>query len=38
MNVVLDSAVPEGCLWLPAGITGTEGLGAAFGPADLAKN
>ncbi|MFP4606016.1 MAG: NADH-quinone oxidoreductase subunit NuoG [Thiohalospira sp.] len=38
VEVVVDPAVPEGCLWLPAGIPGTEGLGAAFGPADLAKN
>jgi len=35
--VVLDDRVPDGCVWLPAGVPGTEGLGAAFGELTVAR-
>ncbi|MCB1774382.1 MAG: NADH-quinone oxidoreductase subunit NuoG, partial [Gammaproteobacteria bacterium] len=36
-DVQLDNAVPDGCLWLPVAVPGTESLGAGFGPVSLEK-
>ena len=33
--VVLDEAVPQGCIWLPTAVPGTETLGAGFGPVSI---
>jgi NADH-quinone oxidoreductase subunit G len=35
--VARDDRVPDGCVWLPAGVPGTEGLGAAFGELSVAR-
>ncbi|MCU0766497.1 MAG: NADH-quinone oxidoreductase subunit NuoG [Gammaproteobacteria bacterium] len=35
--VELDPRVPDACVWLPAGVQGTEALGAAFGELTVAK-
>jgi NADH-quinone oxidoreductase subunit G len=36
-GVQLDDAVPEGCIWLPTAVPGTESLGIGFGPVSLEK-
>ncbi|MEN8176255.1 MAG: NADH-quinone oxidoreductase subunit NuoG, partial [Pseudomonadota bacterium] len=33
----MDTAVPEGCVWCPAGIPGSEVLGALYGEVSLEK-
>ena len=35
--VQVDDAVPDGCVWLPVAIPGTESLGAGFGPVSVEK-
>ena len=36
-DVRLDDGVPDGCIWLPVAVPGTELLGAGFGPVSLEK-
>ncbi len=38
VEVVFDERVPENCVWLPAGLPTSMGLGAGHGPVELAKN
>ncbi len=35
--VRLDEAVPDGCIWLPTAVPGTESLGPGFGPVSVEK-
>ena len=37
LPVVVDDRVPDGCVWLPTGVPGSESLGAAFGHVTLEK-
>jgi NADH-quinone oxidoreductase subunit G len=37
LPVVVDERVPDGCVWLPTGVPGSESLGAAFGHVSLEK-
>ena len=37
MPLAVDSAVPDGCVWAPAGVPGSESLGASFGGIELEK-
>jgi len=37
MTVVVDAAVPDACVWAPAGAPGCETLGAMFGDVKLEK-
>jgi NADH-quinone oxidoreductase subunit G len=37
LPVVVDERVPDGCVWLPSGVPGTESLAAAFGHVSLEK-
>ncbi len=36
LEVVVTDAVANGCVWIPAGVPGSETLGPAFGPVELA--
>lgn len=36
LPLVIDNAVPAGCVLVPSGVSGTRTLGPAFGPAELA--
>jgi NADH-quinone oxidoreductase subunit G len=36
-KVALDAAVPAGCARIPAGVPGSESLGAQIGPVTLQK-
>jgi NADH-quinone oxidoreductase subunit G len=36
-EVRIDDAVPDGCIWLPTAVPGSEALGAAFGPVAVEK-
>ncbi len=38
VEVVIDERVPDNCVWLPAGLPTSMGLGAGHGPVELAKN
>ena len=35
--VHVDEAVPDGCVWLPVAVPGTEALGPGYGPVSLEK-
>jgi NADH-quinone oxidoreductase subunit G len=35
--VLVDDAVPDGCVWLPTAVPGTEMLGAGFGSVSIEK-
>ena len=35
--VRIDDAVPDGCVWLPTAVPGSEGLGCGFGPVSVEK-
>ena len=35
--VVIDPAIPDDCVWFPAGVAGSEVLGAMFGSVNLEK-
>ncbi len=35
LPVSLDTRVPDGCVWIPAGVTGNDGLGGQFGAVSL---
>ncbi len=37
LPVVVDERVPDGCVWLPTGVPGSETLAAAFGQVTLEK-
>ncbi|MFN2347950.1 MAG: NADH-quinone oxidoreductase subunit NuoG [Thioalkalivibrio sp.] len=37
LDLVIDDGVAMGCVWIPAGMTETAPLGAAFGPVELQK-
>ncbi len=37
MPLEIDPHIPEGCVWVPAAVAGSEALGAAFGPVNLAE-
>ena len=36
-SVTVDAAVPDGCIWLPTAVPGTEQLGPGFGAVQLEK-
>jgi NADH-quinone oxidoreductase subunit G len=36
-SLAIDTRVPEGCVWLPAGVAGSETLGGQFGNLTLEK-
>jgi NADH-quinone oxidoreductase subunit G len=36
-GVRIDDAVPDGCVWLPTAIPGSEALGLGFGPVSVEK-
>ncbi len=36
LPLVLDDTVPDDCVWIPAGVAGTEALGPLVGPVELA--
>jgi NADH-quinone oxidoreductase subunit G len=35
--VRIDDGVPDGCIWLPTAVPGSEALGAGFGPVSVEK-
>lgn len=35
LPVVIDTGVPDGCVFIPAGVVGSTGLGEAYGPVEL---
>ena len=35
--VCIDDAVPDGCVWLPSAVPGSEVLGAGFAPVAVEK-
>ena len=37
LQLVIDEAVPDGCVRIPAAMPGTEGLGGSFGEVTLEK-
>ncbi|MCG5493187.1 NADH-quinone oxidoreductase subunit NuoG [Ectothiorhodospira variabilis] len=37
MPLVIDESIPEGCAWLPAGVSVTSGLGPSHGPVEFHK-
>jgi NADH-quinone oxidoreductase subunit G len=37
LPVQIDDAVPDGCIWLPTGVAGSERLGVGFGPIAVEK-
>jgi NADH-quinone oxidoreductase subunit G len=37
LAVRIDAAVPDGCVWLPTGVNGSEVLGVGFGPVSVEK-
>ena len=37
LPVEIDTSLPEGCVRIPSGLTGTENLGGQFGPVTLEK-
>ena len=36
-KVRVDDAVPDGCIWLPTAVSGSESLGPGFGPVSVEK-
>ncbi|MEX0448529.1 NADH-quinone oxidoreductase subunit NuoG [Spiribacter sp. 221] len=38
MPLVLSEAVPAGSVWIPAGVAGSEGLGALIGPVEVSAS
>jgi len=36
-GVLVDEAVPDGCVWLPTAVPGSEVLGLGFGPVSVEK-
>ena len=36
-KVHIDDAVPDGCIWLPTAVSGSETLGQGFGPVSVEK-
>ena len=36
-KVGVDDAVPDGCIWLPTAVSGSELLGSGFGPVSVEK-
>ncbi len=37
LAVGIDDTVPDGCVWLPTAVSGSEALGAGFGPVSVEK-
>jgi NADH-quinone oxidoreductase subunit G len=37
LSVRIDDAVPDGCVWLPTAVPGSETLGPCFGPVSVEK-
>jgi len=36
-DVLVDDSVPDGCVWLPTAVPGSEALGLGFGPVSVEK-
>jgi NADH-quinone oxidoreductase subunit G len=36
-DVRVDDSVPDGCVWLPTAVPGSEALGLGFGPVSVEK-
>jgi NADH-quinone oxidoreductase subunit G len=37
LTVSIDDAVPDGCIWLPTAVAGTEALGEGFAAVAVEK-
>jgi NADH-quinone oxidoreductase subunit G len=37
VTVTIDESVPDGCVWLPTGVPGSENLGAGYGQVSVTK-
>jgi NADH-quinone oxidoreductase subunit G len=38
LPIMIDDRVADGCAFIPSGLNETAGLGASFGPVEIAKN
>ena len=37
LPVLIDDSIPDGCVWIPSGVPGSEKLGPACGSIEVAK-
>ena len=37
LPVHVDDSIPDGCVWIPAGVSGSEKLGPAYGSIEMSK-